>query len=131
MISELLPSDAVLKTRLANILAIGGSERVGTVVLHDARTSDSATRPKGEFLNPETRNYNLGSSLRVVMHVVTRPTVLAIYVVAVWSLTASMGFTNAFPWSTGPLSSWLVWLALAVLANLAASKFQLGVHVSD
>ena len=49
---------------------------------------------------------------------VAGPAVFAIYVIAVWSLTADLGFTKSFPWSAGPLSNWMIWLALALLSNL-------------
>jgi hypothetical protein len=59
---------------------------------------------------------------------VAGPTVLSIYTVAVWSLTAELGFTNSFPWSAGPLSSWMIWLGLALLSNLVASSIPLPVQ---
>jgi hypothetical protein len=39
---------------------------------------------------------------------------------AVWGLTSNLGLSNSFPWSTGPLSNWMVWLGLALVANLGA-----------
>ena len=45
---------------------------------------------------------------------------MCIYAVAVWSLTANLGISKSFPWSTGPLSNWLVWLGLALVANFGA-----------
>jgi hypothetical protein len=46
------------------------------------------------------------------------PTVFSIYAVAAWGLTADLGLSNTFPWSTGPLSNWMIWLGLALLSNL-------------
>jgi hypothetical protein len=48
------------------------------------------------------------------------PAVVSVYALAVWSLAASLGWTDTFVFSTGPLSNWLVWLAIAILVNLAA-----------
>jgi hypothetical protein len=72
----------------------------------------------------EARNYHLHYYAELITHVITLPTVLSAYVLAVWSLTANIGLTDAFPWPTGPLSNWLIWLGLAVLLSLLASKFQ-------
>ena len=49
------------------------------------------------------------------------PAVFSAYAVAAWSLAADLGWTDTFFFSTGPLSNWLVWLLLAVTANVAAS----------
>jgi hypothetical protein len=46
------------------------------------------------------------------------PTVLSIYAIAVWGLSADLGFTNTFPWSAGPFSNWMIWLGLALLSNV-------------
>jgi hypothetical protein len=51
---------------------------------------------------------------------VAGPTTLSIYAMAVWGLTSNLGLSNSFPWSTGPLSNWIVWLGLALVANLGA-----------
>ena len=48
------------------------------------------------------------------------PAVVSVYALAVWSLAANLGWTDTFVFSTGPLSNWLVWLAIAILVNLAA-----------
>jgi hypothetical protein len=45
---------------------------------------------------------------------------LSIYAMAVWCITSSLGLNNSFPWPTGPLSNWMVWLGLALAANLGA-----------
>lgn len=48
------------------------------------------------------------------------PAVVSVYALAVWSLASNLGWTDTFVFSTGPLSNWLVWLAIAVLVHLAA-----------
>jgi hypothetical protein len=52
------------------------------------------------------------------------PAVLSVYVFAMWSLTASMGWTDSFPFESGPLSSWLIWLALAACLHFASTLLQ-------
>lgn len=56
--------------------------------------------------------------VRVIALAVAGPTALSTYAVAVWGLTADLGFSSSFPWSTGPLSNWMVWLGFALVANL-------------
>lgn len=47
----------------------------------------------------------------------TGPILFSAYVFAAWALTASIGVTNSFPWSTGPLSNWMIWLASALFLS--------------
>ncbi len=49
------------------------------------------------------------------------PAVVSVYALALWSLASNLGWTNTFVFSRGPLSNWLVWFAMAVLVNMAAS----------
>jgi hypothetical protein len=49
------------------------------------------------------------------------PAIFCAYAFAIWSLAANLGWTDTFLFASGPLSNWLVWLAIAVLINLAAS----------
>ncbi len=49
------------------------------------------------------------------------PAIVSVYVVALWSLTADMGWTGTFMVTSGPLSNWMVWLGIAVLLHGAAS----------
>jgi hypothetical protein len=42
-------------------------------------------------------------------------------VVAVWSLTSELGWTDSFPFASGPLSSWIIWTALAVAIHSASA----------
>jgi hypothetical protein len=49
------------------------------------------------------------------------PAVFSAYAFAAWSLASNLGWTDTFVFSTGPLSNWLIWLAIAILVNLASS----------
>ena len=49
------------------------------------------------------------------------PAVLCAYAVALWSLSANLGWTDSFLFTSGALSNWLIWLALAILVHSAAS----------
>jgi TRAP-type C4-dicarboxylate transport system permease small subunit len=69
--------------------------------------------PKSSF-----RNY-----LTLIALAIAGPAVFAIYVIAVWGVTADLGFTKSFPWSGGPLSNWMIWLALALLSHLALMRY--------
>ena len=48
------------------------------------------------------------------------PAVVSVYALAAWSLASNLGWTDTFVFSRGPLSNWFVWLAIAILVNLAA-----------
>jgi hypothetical protein len=58
----------------------------------------------------------------LIKTLVIGPILLSLYVVAAWSLTATMSLTSAFPWSSGPLSNWLIWLSSALTLNLLARR---------
>ncbi len=49
------------------------------------------------------------------------PAVFSAYALAFWSLAANFGWTDTFIFTSGPLSNWLVWFAIAVLVNLAST----------
>ena len=49
------------------------------------------------------------------------PAVFSAYAFALWSLSSSLGWTNTFVFASGPLSNWLVWLAIAILVHVASS----------
>jgi multisubunit Na+/H+ antiporter MnhB subunit len=70
---------------------------------------------------PRTRNDSSRHYLAPIAHSVTGPILLSAYVFALWSLAADIGLTHSFPWSAGPLSSWFIWLAVALLLTLVAS----------
>jgi|SRR3954469_10967213 hypothetical protein len=57
-----------------------------------------------------------GSSVATLMG----PAVLSAYAFAAWSLTADMGWTDSFPFATGPLSNWMIWLGTAVALHMAS-----------
>ncbi|MGH9693027.1 MAG: hypothetical protein ACRD5Z_02710, partial [Bryobacteraceae bacterium] len=56
-----------------------------------------------------------------VVSALMAPAVLCADAIAVWSLTADLGWTDNFLFTSGALSNWLIWLALAILVHLAAS----------
>src|SRR4051794_28740290 len=56
-----------------------------------------------------------------VVAVLMGPAMLSVYVFAVWSLTANLGWTDSFPFTSGPLSSWIIWTGLAISIHCAAA----------
>jgi hypothetical protein len=48
------------------------------------------------------------------------PAIVSVYALTLWSLASNLGWTDTFVFSTGPLSNWLVWLAIAIAVNLAS-----------
>lgn len=48
------------------------------------------------------------------------PAVLSTYAFAAWSLASNLGWTNTFPYSSGPFSNWLIWAGIAILVHVAA-----------
>jgi len=70
---------------------------------------------------PQTRDNGLRGYFAPIAFSVAGPTVFSAYVFAFWSLADKIGLTHSFPWSAGPLSSWFIWLAVALLLTLAAS----------
>src|SRR5271170_360572 len=69
-------------------------------------------------------NHDLRYYVSLLAYLATGPTVLSLYVFAVWCLTSDLGLTSSFPWPAGPLSNWLIWLVLALVANLAVSNLK-------
>jgi hypothetical protein len=49
------------------------------------------------------------------------PAVLSVYAVVAWSLADNLGWTDTFVFKSGPLSNWMIWMGVAVLATSAAS----------
>ena len=49
------------------------------------------------------------------------PAVFLVYALTAWSLATGLGWTDSFLFASGPMSNWMVWLALAILLNFAAS----------
>lgn len=56
-----------------------------------------------------------------VLSALMGPAVFSAYALAAWSLAANLGWTDTFVFVAGPLSNWLVWLAIAILVNVASS----------
>jgi hypothetical protein len=59
------------------------------------------------------------------------PAVFSAYAFVVWSLAANLGWTDSFIFTSGALSNWLVWLALAIVVNVAASILQRHSRLED
>jgi hypothetical protein len=59
------------------------------------------------------------------------PAVFSAYAFAVWSLAANLGWTDSFIFTSGAFSNWLVWLALAIVINVAASILQRHSRLED
>jgi hypothetical protein len=59
---------------------------------------------------------HFGSLLSALMG----PAVFSAYAFATWSLAANLGWTNTFPYATGPLSNWLIWAGIAIAVHEAA-----------
>jgi hypothetical protein len=55
-----------------------------------------------------------------VVAVLMGPAVFSVYAFAFWSLTSEMGWTDSFPFTSGPLSSWIIWAALAASVHSAS-----------
>jgi hypothetical protein len=71
--------------------------------------------PAGTLI--KTRSF-VHSYLALTALAIAAPAVLVIYAIAAWGLTSDLGLTEAFPWTVGPLSNWMIWLGLALLSNL-------------
>jgi hypothetical protein len=56
-----------------------------------------------------------------VVSTLLNPAIVSVYVLALWSLTADIGWTGAFMVTSGPFSNWMVWLGIAVVLHVAAS----------
>jgi hypothetical protein len=56
-----------------------------------------------------------------VLAVLMGPAILSVYAFAFWSLTSEMGWTDSFPFSSGPLSNWIIWAGLAAAVHSASA----------
>lgn len=56
-----------------------------------------------------------------VVSVLMGPAIFSAYAFAAWSLAANLGWTDTFPYATGPLSNWLIWSGMAILTHVAAN----------
>jgi hypothetical protein len=55
-----------------------------------------------------------------LVSVLMGPAVFSAYAFAFWCLAANLGWTDTFPYTSGPLSNWLMWLGISVMVHLAA-----------
>jgi hypothetical protein len=69
-------------------------------------------------------NHDLWYYVALLAYLAIGPTMLFLYVFAVWCLTADLGLTRSFPWPAGPFSNWLIWFMLALASNLAVSNLK-------
>jgi hypothetical protein len=79
------------------------------------QTSAGALGRAGVWASETAQNF--GALLSALMG----PAVFSAYAFAAWSLAGNLGWTDTFVFPAGPLSNWLVWLAIAILVNLASS----------
>ena len=59
------------------------------------------------------------------------PAVFSAYALAAWSLAGNLNWTDSFPFTSGPLSNWLVWFGIAILLNIAASILRKHTKAAD
>jgi hypothetical protein len=97
-------SAIALRTEPARAWAVGALQITGSVM---GRAGVWASDTAQEF----------GTLLSALMG----PAVFSGYAFAAWSLAGNLGWTDTFVFSSGPLSNWLVWLAIAIVVNLASS----------
>jgi hypothetical protein len=60
--------------------------------------------------------------IRVLALTVAMLAAPSLYSIALWGLTNDLRLTQCFPWTVGPLSNWMIWLALAMTVNAAAAS---------
>ncbi len=48
------------------------------------------------------------------------PAVVSAYLIALWSVTADLGITGEFMVASGPFSSWIMWMGIAIALHGAA-----------
>jgi hypothetical protein len=72
----------------------------------------------------ECKSRQLREILELTIFVAIHPTLLCAYVVPAWALSANLSLTTAFPWSTGPLSNWMIWLVSVLLFHVLTLKVQ-------
>ena len=72
----------------------------------------------------KNRTYDWHYYVTLMAFVVTGPVLLSVYAFAAWCLAASIDLIHSFPWSSGPLSNWMIWLTVAVILNLIATNFK-------
>jgi hypothetical protein len=102
--SESRTSALAVRTEPARAWAIGALQ-----------TSSNVLGRAGVWAGETAQNF--GALLSALMG----PAVFSAYAFAAWSLASNLGWTDTFVFSAGPLSNWLIWLAIAILVNLASS----------
>ena len=102
-----------------SLLTEGHRHEVWSATLEARNQTARRADPPDEI--PQTGHDGLHRYLSPIALSVVGPTVFSAYVFAFWSLAADIGLTHSFPWSAGPLSSWFIWLALALLLTLVES----------
>jgi hypothetical protein len=102
--SESRTSAIALRTEPARAWAVGALQATSSVV---GRAGVWAGDTAQEF----------GTLLSALMG----PAVFSAYAFAAWSLAGNLGWTDTFVFTSGPLSNWLVWLAIAIVVNVASS----------
>jgi hypothetical protein len=57
----------------------------------------------------------------LLVAVLMAPAVFSAYAFAAWALAGNLGWTDSFVFTSGALSNWIIWLAIAILVNSAAA----------
>jgi hypothetical protein len=112
--SESRTSAIAIRTEPARAWAIGAVQATTTVL---SRAGAWAGDTAQEF----------GTLLSALMG----PAVFSAYAFAAWSLAANLGWTDTFVFPSGPLSNWLVWLAMAIVVNAASSILKRHTHTGQ
>jgi hypothetical protein len=71
------------------------------------------------FSRAATWSVDVAQQFASAVAVLMGPAVFSGYAFAIWSLAANLGWTDTFPYSSGPLSNWLVWTGIAILLHMA------------
>lgn len=91
------------------------SEPVRTWAIAALQSTSTAWANAGVWAGETAQKF--GTLLSALMG----PAVFSAYAFAFWSLASNLGWTDTFVFTAGPLSNWLVWLAIAILINVASS----------
>jgi hypothetical protein len=76
------------------------------------------------FVQSATWSVDVAQRFAVALAALMGPAVLAAYIFAAWSLASNLGWTASFPYSSGPLSNWLIWTGIAIAVHVAADVLQ-------
>ena len=84
--------------------------------------SASTKGVKGILLNeiPESGKPQFRYHIDVLAPTISMLGAVSLYSFTLWALTNDLRLTKCFPWSDGPLSNWMIWLALALTWNFVA-----------